>query len=410
MQKSIIFAHSLVHMLQLIDQSAKLIERTPVEFKRYLYHQIRWDQRLIGIKGARGTGKTTLLLQWLKEQDLMAHQGVYITLDDLYFSSNSLLDTAREFYRQGGQVLAIDEVHKYNNWSSEIKNCYDLLPDLKIIFTGSSIIDITRQEGDLSRRVLMYDLQGMSYREFLGIKKIVDLAPVPLEAMISNSSDFVKALPADIRPAAYFQQYLRSGYYPFALEDEESLHQRLNQLIRTIVEYDMAELPGFDIRNARKMLQLLYVIAQQVPFKPNISSLALKTGIHRNSLPNYLHYLDQAQLIRLIYPAGSSISILQKPEKLFLNNTNLLYTLATNEPEKGNVRETFFQSQLRVNHKVEMPLKGDFFVDDTYTFEVGGKKKSSSQLQGIGKSFVVRDDIDTPLLGIIPLWAFGLLY
>lgn len=397
-------------MLQLLDQSAKLLERTPLGFKRYLFHQIRWDQRLIGIKGARGTGKTTLLLQWLKEQGLQPHQGAYITLDDLYFSSNSLLDTAREFYRHGGKVLAIDEVHKYNNWSSEIKNCYDLLPDLRIIFTGSSIIDISRQKGDLSRHVLMYDLQGMSYREFLGIKKIADLAPVPLEALLSNSPDIVKILPVGFRPAVYFQQYLRNGYYPFALEDEESLHQRLNQLIRTIVEYDMAELPGFDIRNARKMLQLLYVISQQVPFKPNISALALKTGIHRNSLLNYLHYLDQAQLIRLLYPAGSSISILQKPEKLFMNNTNLLYTLATTEPEKGNVRETFFLSQIRTMHKVEMPLKGDFLVDDIYTFEVGGKEKSTRQLLGIDKSFVVRDDIDTLLPGIIPLWAFGLLY
>ena len=394
----------------LLEQSERLVSSVNLNFKRYLFDTIQWDSRLIGIKGARGTGKTTLLLQWIKEQNLPTEKAAYFSLDDLYFSGHSLKETVTQFYKNGGSVLVLDEVHKYKNWSIEIKNSYDFFPELKIIFTGSSIIDISKQEGDLSRRALMYELPGLSYREYLSMLGIVNIPVIGLEELLFNSAEIKKRIPHSFRPLEHFSNYLNYGYYPFGIVDSSSIHQRINQLIRTIVEVDMAELKDFDIRNAKKLLQLVYVIAQQVPFKPNISSLAIKTNIHRNSLNNYLYYLEQAKILSLLFPAGNSTAVLQKPEKIFLNNTTLLAAIAEQKPNVGTVRETFFLSQLLPLHKVQLPKQGDFFVNDTYTFEVGGKGKGQKQLEAIENAWVVKDDIEFPMLKTIPLWMFGLLY
>lgn len=397
-------------MISLIEQSERLIANTSLDFKRYLFNIIQWNNRLIGIKGARGTGKTTLLLQWLKEQNLPAVKAAYFSLDDLYFTGHSLKDTVTLFYKNGGTVLALDEVHKYRNWSLEIKNIYDFFPDLKIIFTGSSIIDISRQEGDLSRRALMYELPGLSYREYLSMLGIIHLPAISLDDLLFHGAEIKKKIAGEFRPLEHFGSYLNFGYYPFGLPEMLTVHQRINQLIRTIVEVDMAELKDFDIRNAKKLLQLVYVIAQQVPFKPNITSLAAKTGIHRNSLNNYLYYLEQAKIISLLFPSGNSTAILQKPEKIFLNNTTLLNALAEQKSEIGTVRETFFLSQLQPFHKINMPKQGDFIINGKYTFEVGGKRKSNRQIQGVPNSWVVKDDLEYPVMNSIPLWMFGLLY
>ena len=394
----------------LLEQSERLISSINLNFKRYLFDTIQWDSRLIGVKGARGTGKTTLLLQWIKEQNLPTEKAAYFSLDDLYFLEHSLKDTVTQFYKNGGLVLVLDEVHKYKNWSIEIKNIYDFFPELKIIFTGSSIIDISKQEGDLSRRALMYELPGLSYREYLSMLGIINLPVIGLEELLFNSAEIKKKIPHTFRPLEHFNKYLNYGYYPFGIVDSSSIHQRINQLIRTIVEVDMAELKDFDIRNAKKLLQLVYVIAQQVPFKPNVSSLAIKTSIHRNSLNNYLYYLEQAKILSLLFPAGNSTAVLQKPEKIFLNNTTLLAVLAEQKPNIGTVRETFFLSQLQPLHKVQLPKQGDFYVNDSYTFEVGGKGKGQKQLEAIENAWVVKDDIEYPMLKTIPLWMFGLLY
>jgi predicted AAA+ superfamily ATPase len=397
-------------MNTLLEQSERLIASTNLDFKRYLFEVIQWNSRLIGVKGARGTGKTTLLLQWIKEQNLATEKAAYFSLDDLYFTEHSLKDTVSQFYKNGGSILALDEVHKYKNWSIEIKNVYDFFPDLKIIFTGSSIIDISKQEGDLSRRALMYELPGLSYREYLSMLGIINLPVIDLDELLFNPVAIKKKIPQGFRPLEHFRNYLNHGYYPFGLEDSSSVHQRINQLIRTIVEVEMAELKDFDIRNAKKLLQLVYVIAQQVPFKPNISSLSAKIGIHRNSLNNYLYYLEQAKIISLLFPAGNSTAVLQKPEKIFLNNTTLLAALAEQQSNIGTVRETFFLSQLQPLHKVHMPKQGDFFVNGKYTFEVVGKGEGQKQLDGIENAWVVKDDIEFPMLKTIPLWMFGLLY
>jgi len=397
-------------MISLLEQSEHLLAHTSLGFKRFLYSKVSWQNRLIGIKGARGTGKTTMLLQWLQEQKMPSHKAAYFSLDDLYFTQHSLKETVEHFYKQGGKILVLDEVHKYKNWSKEIKNSYDFYPDLKIVFTGSSIIDISKQEGDLSRRALMYELPGLSYREYLAMKKIITFRAIELTELIKDAAKIKKQFPKNFRPLAHFNDYLIYGYYPFVLEDTASVHQRINQLVRTIVEFDMAELKDFDIRNAKKLLQLIYVIAQQVPFKPNITALANKTGIHRNSLNGYLHYLEQAKIISLLYPAGRSTATLQKPEKIFLNNTSLLFALAEQQAEKGSVRETFFLSQLNTLNKVHMPKQGDFLVNNTYTFEIGGKGKDTKQIKNVKNSWLVKDDLETPVLGTIPLWMFGFLY
>jgi predicted AAA+ superfamily ATPase len=304
----------------------------------------------------------------------------------------------------------LDEVHKYKNWSAEIKNIYDQYADLKIVFTGSSIIDISRQQGDLSRRAVMYELPGLSFREFLLLKHHIEIPTLTLEKLLKDAGGYKLQLSGSFRPLAFFNEYLQTGYYPFMMEDSETVHRKINQLIRTIVEYDMAELKDFDIRNARKILQLLYVIAQQVPFKPNIVALAAKTNIHRNSLNNYLNYLEQAKLITLLQSAGKSTAILQKPEKIYLNNTNLLFALAEEQVETGNLRETFFLSQVQAFGKISIPKQGDFMIDNKYIFEIGGRNKTSKQISGIKNARVVKGELEYPAGNDIPLWMFGLLY
>jgi uncharacterized protein len=303
-----------------------------------------------------------------------------------------LLDSGNDFYQKGGKILVLDEVHKYPDWAREIKNLYDRYSDLQIIFTGSSIIDISRQEADLCRRVLMYELPGLSYREYLKMTGIIDVEAITMDLVIENSMNIRTMFPAGFRPMEYFEDYLRHGYYPFFSEDQSGYHIRLKQLVRQIVESDMAEIKGFDIRNAKKMLQLIYIIAQQVPFKPNIVKLSQKSQIHRNSITNYLYFLEEARLIKLLHPSGTSIATLQKPEKIFLNDSNLLYAIAENQPSIGTARETFFFNQVSVFYPVRQPMNADFEVNGKYLFEIGGAGKSSKQIKGLSDAFVVKDN------------------
>ena len=396
-------------MEELLDISNLLIDNTKIDFKRYLYEKIDWGERLIGIKGARGTGKTTLVFQYLKEKKLEGVQVSYFSLDELFFLSNNLLDTVKRFYQSGGKIVALDEVHKYPTWSKEIKNLYDRYPDLQIVFTGSSIVDISKEEGDLSRRAVMYELHGLSYREFLKLYHDQDLPVITLDQILDPDANIRTLLPKEFKPLRYFPDYLKTGYYPFSGSNEEMYFKKLRQLIRTIVEYDMAEIRGFDIRNGKKILQLLYIIAQQVPFKPNVSALAEKTQIHRNSMGSYMLYLAEARLIDLQYPVGLSVATLQKPEKIFLNNTNYLYALSEVKPEIGTVRETFFNSIIKVDHRVNFSKTVDFLVDNQFNFEIGGKGKSTKQATA-NSTWIVKDDIEFPTGQSLPLWIFGFLY
>lgn len=397
-------------MNKLFEISESLINGTVMSHKRSLCKRINWKNRLIGLKGARGTGKTTLLLQWLKEKGLPSHEGVYFSLDDLFFTTHSLVETGTDFFKKGGKILVLDEVHKYSNWAKEIKNLYDYYPTLQIIFTGSSIIDIAKQEGDLSRRAIMYELPGLSFREYLQFNNILDSVSLELMQIIEEPFLIRKKFPVVFRPLLHFARYNTHGYYPFAFEDMTGYHLRIQQLVRSIVEYDMAELKGFDVRNAKKILQLLYIIAGQVPFIPNLSKLAEKSGIHRNSLSNYLLFLEQARLIKLLYPEGVSIATLQKPEKIYLDNPNLMHGISPEKPEPGTIRETFFLNQLQVTHRINFSKRGDFIVDGKYIFEIGGKNKDTKQIKGIINSWIVKDDIEYPAGNELPLWIFGFLY
>lgn len=397
-------------MENLLAKSAALVQRTPENFHRYLFTQVRWDNRLIGIKGARGTGKTTLILQRLKSMHALPTQAAYFSLDDLYFTQNHFSKTVEQFYREGGKTVFLDEVHKYPGWALEVKNLYDFYPDLNIVFTGSSIVDLAKEEGDLSRRVLMYELQGLSFREFLELEGAVKIPVLSLEQLTSRSSDFTTAFPVDFRPLEWFKAYLSRGYYPFSREDQEGFHQRLQQLVRTVVEYDMATLKGFDPRNGRKLLQLLYILSANVPQTPNLTQLAQKADIHRNSVLNYLLYLEQARLIRLVSPEGRGLSLLQKPEKIYLNNPNLAFALAGEGNNPGTLRETFFASQVGAVHRLAAPPKGDFKVDERWLFEIGGLNKTHQQIADLPDSFVVRDGLEIPVGKTLPLWMFGCLY
>lgn len=397
-------------MEELISNSRSQITKTDDNFRRFLFDEIDWDQRLIGVKGARGTGKTTLLLQSLKKSEYPFSQKLYFSLDDLYFTRNTLIGTVADLYKKGIKVIVLDEVHKYPTWSREIKNLYDRYRDLKILFTGSSIVDISTQEGDLSRRALMYELPGLSFREFLELKHGLVFTAIKFKDILTAQQDVMDHFPPDFKPYRFLDDYLQKGYYPFFAEDEKNYHLRLRQLVRLIVEYDMAELKGFDVRHAKKMLQLLSVVAQQVPFKPNITKLSQKTGIHRNSIVNYLYFLKEARLIDLLTAAGKSVAVLQKPEKIYLDNTNLLFTLSDEKPEIGTVREVFVNNQLRKAHQVQIPEKGDFLVDNSTTLEVGGKGKTQKQIENTENSYLVRDGIEVPFGNTLPLWIFGFLY
>lgn len=397
-------------MIELFELSNNHLQKTKLDFFRSLYKNIDWNSRLIGIKGARGTGKTTMLLQYLIQLDLPKTQKLYISLDDIYFTNHSLVEVGKAFYLQGGKILALDEVHKYPNWSQEIKNLYDRYNDLKIIFTGSSIVDITKNEGDLSRRAVMYELKGLSFREYLDLAEDIRFNELSLEEILDEDFVFSELFPSDFKPYEYFNEYLKTGYYPFFLESKITYYQRLKQLVRLVVELDMAEIKGLDIRQSKKILQLLYIIGQQVPFSPNLSDLARKTTIHRNSLNDYLYYLEEARLLYLLQPQNYSVASLQKPEKIYLNNTNLLYALSEDNPNSGTIREVFFYNQLAGLHQISQSKEADFLVDNKYTFEIGGKNKTMTQIKDVKNSWLVKDDIIQPTGRTIPLWMFGFLY
>lgn len=395
-------------MEHLTDTSSRLVAEAPDKFHRYLFHHLKQGKRVVGIKGARGTGKTTLLLQKLKALAQPASKAMYVSLDDLYFTENRLFDLGSDFYKRGGRWLFLDEVHKYPGWAKDLKKLYDYYSDLQVLFTASSIIEISKEEADLSRRIRMYELPGMSYREYLNFRHGFDFQPISLGEIMEGTFD--NTLVAQFKPLEYFIDYMRTGYYPFYEEDVGDYYNTLRQMVRFIVEYDMAELRGFDVRNARKMEQLLYVVAQSVPFKPNISKLADRIKIHRTSLGNYLIFLEKARLLNQVFPAGKGIPTMQKAEKLYLENTNLAYALSDERPQIGNIRETFFQNQLSTTHKIRIPQTGDFEVDGKYVFEIGGKNKSRRQVKDLSNAHVVRDDVEFPSPATLPLWIFGFLY
>lgn len=368
---------------------------------------------MIGVLGARGTGKTTLLLQ-LAAQELdpeNPRKVLYVTLDDMYFTENSVVTLAEQFESLGGELLILDEVHKYPTWARELKNSYDFQRKLRIIFTGSSIIDLIKENVDLSRRAVFYNLPGLSFREYLKIEGIAGFEAIPLSTLLTQHEPLALQISKSFKPLAHFPAYLKGGYYPFFKENPNTYFIRIEQVLKLVLETDLQFIKGIDPQNIRKLYQLLYVLSQSVPFIPNISKLSEKIGLTRNTLLVYLDYLEKAKIINSIQAAGKSTSILQKPEKIYLENTNLGNAISRQEINTGSERETFFLNQLRNSgHEVHLPKFGDFLVDETYLFEVGGATKSNSQLQNEPNSFVAADGIEIGFGRKIPLWLFGFLY
>ncbi|MFH2141258.1 MAG: AAA family ATPase [Bacteroidota bacterium] len=391
-------------------KSDQLLTTVSMKFVRYLSVQVDWKWRFNGILGARGTGKTTLILQQLKQNHGTVKEAIYVSLDDLYFTGNSLIEFVQQFRNKGGRYLYIDEVHKYKNWALELKNIYDTYPDLFIVFTGSSIIDILKQNVDLSRRAVIYYLQGFSFREYLSFTLTDIIKAVSINDIISKHTIIASEIIEKINPLNYFDDYLKYGYYPYFIESKKIYFRRLEQTMNQVLESDLNFLEGFDTKNTPKIKQLLYILSMNVPFKPNIVKLSEKTGIHRNTLVTYIHYLEKAQIINAVYPSGISTSILQKPEKIYLNNTNLSFMLAENVPDKGNLRETFFLNQLKTSHVVKIPKSGDFEINGAFIFEIGGKNKTFEQIKNEKNAFIVSDDILSGAYNKIPLWLFGFLY
>ncbi len=378
------------------------LQHTTTVFKRYLYDRISWNSRLIGIVGPRGVGKTTIILQYIKE-NLDSKKGLYVSADDLYFSENKLYNLAEEFYKSNGQHLFIDEIHKYQNWSQEIKNIYDSFPTLKITFTGSSVLDILKGTADLSRRALIYKLQGLSFREYLSLFHGIETPIYSINEIIENKAKIEGVL----HPIPLFQDYLNKGYYPFGKEDEFEI--RLGQIILQTLEVDIPQFANLNIGTSRKLKRLLTIIAESVPFKPNFSKLAEMIEASRNSLDDYFSYMEKAGLILQLRNEVGGIRELGKVEKMYLDNSNLIKTLVSNKSNIGNIRETFFINQMRVNNNVISSKTADFKIND-FTFEVGGKNKKQKQIEKNNKSFIVKDDIEYGYLNVIPLWAFGLNY
>ncbi len=377
------------------------------DFIRYLYNDIDWSQPLILIKGARGSGKTTLLLQHFKKNP---NNAIYLSLDDFYFESNRLLLLIEDLYDEGYRVFYLDEVHQYQYWSRDLKNLYDNLTDIKIIATGSSALKIDKGVADLSRRMTSYHLYGMSFREYLTIELGVNIAPVSLNELLDNHEGISDKINDLIEPLKHFKDYLKHGYYPFYKSDKKSYHQKLQQTVQLTLDVDLPAVEPLNYSTVKGMKNLLFVLSQIVPYTPNIQALADKVDSPRNSVLKALHLLERSNILNLLRSSAKGISYLQKPDKIYLENPNLFYVFNNPAPNKGNLRETFFLNQLKVKHEVTSSKFGDFMVNQTYTFEVGGATKTGIQITGVPLAYIAADEIDYGSQNKIPLWLFGFLY
>lgn len=373
----------------------------PMNFVRYLLRRINWNNRMIAILGERGVGKTTLMLQKIKQDGI--DNTLYFSADDVYFGQNTLFDTALSFYKRGGTKLYIDEIHKYHSWSSELKMIYDNCPNLQVVVTGSSILDLYKGTADLSRRVVSYTLMGLSFREFLALAKGIVVEPVSLDAILRHEVDF----PMNEHPLALFDEYLKHGYYPFGNETDFAV--RLNNVVNQTVENDVPTYARMNVATMQKLKQLLFIISQSVPFKPNFTKIGEAMNCDRGTVADLAYYLEKARLLMSLRHREDGMKNFGKLDKLYLGNPNLVYALSDSKPDLGNLRETFFMSQMCVNQDVYASSVSDFVVDGK-TFEVGGKNKGKRQIVNVTDGFVVRDDMEYGHGNIVPLWHFGLNY
>ncbi len=389
-------------MDRLYETMYRLLADTTSDFLRYKYQDINWDNRMLGLVGPRGVGKTTLFLQRIKRQGDLDHS-LFFSADDIYFSDHTILETAEDLCKRNGRYLYIDEVHKYPNWSRELKIIYDSCPGLHVYFTGSSILDIERGEADLSRRAPRYLMQGLSFREFLALRHGIRIEAFSLEEILSNKA----AIPGVNHPIPLFEEYLRSGYYPFGQDPDFSIE--LLQVVNRTLEVDIPQFANMSASTGRKLKKLLAMMSTLVPFKPNLAKLASQVGVSRNNLEDYLLFIEKAGMIAQLRNGSASLNAFGKTEKVFLDNSNLIFALSDGSPESGTVRETFFFNQMRVNNDVIASTTSDFKIKGM-TFEIGGKNKGSEQIKDAMSGYIAKDNIEYGYGNIIPLWAFGLNY
>ena len=404
---------------QIKQYSLKLINSVDVDYKRYFFIEIDFNQKLIGLVGDRGIGKTTFLLQYLKELDLPFSKKLYISAEYLLIGTVSLLDLAEDFQKYGGEVLVIDEIHQIPDFEKHLKAIYDLL-DLKVIFSGSSAIKLQHAKADLSRRALMYHFGGLSYREFLELKLNMHLKSYELEDILNSHTDIASEAIGKVKPLEHFKEYLQYGYYPFYFDDNKHYLQRVNETINTTIEHDLAYIFNIEPKYLIKLKQLIAMICSSKPYELNISKLAAKIGINRNTLYQYIYYLKRGKIFNILHHQAKGDNIFVKPAKIYLGNTNLAYAYCSDQ-ERGTIRETFFANQMQnylalhknrsfLDDRLLATKKGDFLVKNRYIFEIGGKNKSFDQIKDMPNSFVVADDIEIGFGNKIPLWLFGFLY
>ena len=398
-------------MTSLFEKFQQKLIFTSVDFVRSTMDEINWDARLIGIKGARGIGKTTLMLQYIKLHlsDFLS-ETLYVSLDSIWFNNHTLVELAADFQKKGGKYLFLDEVHKYSQWAQEIKNIYDDYPQLKIVFTGSSLLEILNARADLSRRAVVYSMQGFSFREYLSLETGIHFKRLTLDQILSNHVQEAGNIVQKLKPLQHFDTYLKSGYYPYYREQPGLYTIRLGEVLNMMLEIELPLLRSVDIAYVSKVKQLLVIIAESVPFIPNVSKLSQKIGINRATLLAYLYYLDEIGLTRNLFKEAHGISRLQKPSKIYLEKTNLIHVLATDNANAGNIRETFFANQIGFQHEIMYTEHGDFVINNSYHFEIGGQHKTAKQLKNVTEGYIIADGIEFGLGNKIPLWLFGFLY
>jgi hypothetical protein len=396
----------------LFDKQDAMLRTTSMEIVRNFMENVNWEAPMLCIRGPRGVGKSTLLRQYIVQHfGAGSEEVLYCSLDWVYFSQHSILEVAGQFYRRGGKLLVLDEVHKYEGWSREVKEVSETYPSLQLMLSGSSLLKLLDGDADLSRRCKGYDMPGLSFREYLRFYKGISLPAFNLDELLAKAKEVASVVNNACRPLQHFQDYLRFGYYPFYLTNPIDYYALIEQTVNYIVDVELPQLRKVNPVNCRKIKALLNVLAQQVPYDVDISKLATVTGLQRNTVIEYLNHMNDAKLISLLFSDIVSVKKMQKPDKIYLENPNLLYTLATTPVKTGTARECFVVNQLGYGHTIEYgKTQGDFKVDGKWTFEVGGQGKSFGQIADVPNSYVLSDDIETPRGNKLPLWMIGFLY
>ena len=403
-------------MDSLFRKSDRLLANTQTEIIRDKMNEIHWNAQLVTIMGAKGVGKSTLIKQYLKENYRLGDRRIlYCSADTVDFSMRTLVGLAEEFSIRGGELLAIDEIHKYKSgttdWSREIKEIHELYPDLKLIVSGSSLLRLREGDADLSRRAVKYTMPGLSFRESLRFYHGLEFKRWALDDILAHPYDLWQEVSSKCKPVVLFKEYLEKGYYPFLLEGEGEYYTKIEQVVNYIIEAELPQICKVDVANVRKLQALIALICSEVPFELNANKIAAAIEIGRDTVVEYLKYLGDAKVLNLLYSDKKKIGKLSKPDKVYLENPNILYALTPTKAEIGTLRETFAICSLSESHTVEYgKAQGDFKVDGKYTFEIGGRSKGFSQIAGVENSYIFADDWDMPDGAKLPLWMLGFLY